>query len=62
MKRLSVQEKTKLGLKFESETEFWMLIGDFAANYTNLDVCHFINSSFHLLKKTKTESMILGIA
>ena len=45
MKALNPQEKGKLGLKFETESEFWIPFDDFLKLFTHVDVCHFVNTS-----------------
>ena len=61
MRRLSVQEKNKLGLKFEAESEFWMTMDDFLYNFTDLELCHFFNTSLFSLKKKWNETLIIGM-
>ncbi|XP_067939062.1 calpain-5-like [Watersipora subatra] len=59
MQKLSVKEKMKLGLQYESEAEFWMTISDFLSNYTNCDICHIVDTSI-LRRNTWNESLISG--
>ncbi|KAF6037611.1 capn5 [Bugula neritina] len=60
MKSMTVQERNKLGLKFENESDFWMLLSDFLANFTHMDVCHFFKTSMFTLKRSWTESALTG--
>ncbi|XP_052234356.1 calpain-5-like isoform X2 [Dreissena polymorpha] len=57
---LTAHEWGKIGLKFENEGEFWMCLDDFVKNFTNVDICHFVNTSIFSLKKTWTESLFHG--
>lgn len=60
MGQLKVQEKNKLGLDYSAEAEFWMPVSEFLKYFTNIEICHFINTSFFSLKKTWTESQVQG--
>lgn len=60
MRRLSVQEKNKIGLKFEAESEFWMTMDDFIYNFTDVELCRFFNTSLFSLKKKWNETLIVG--
>ncbi|XP_052787580.1 calpain-5-like [Mya arenaria] len=57
---LTAHEWSKIGLKFENEGEFWMCLEDFVNNFTNVDICHFVNTSLFSLKKSWTESIFHG--
>ncbi|XP_045183793.2 calpain-5-like isoform X2 [Mercenaria mercenaria] len=57
---LTRHEWDKMGIKFESEGEFWMSLVDFVSNFTNVDICHFVNTSIISLKKTWHESVFHG--
>ncbi|XP_013379035.1 calpain-5 isoform X1 [Lingula anatina] len=59
-KNLSEAEKKKLGLTFQNEGEFWMRLDDFIQYFENVDMCHFVNTSFFSLKKTWYESLMPG--
>ena len=39
---------------------FRITVNDLAKNFTNIDVCHFINTSFFTLKKTYSEALFRG--
>ena len=39
---------------------FRMAFEDFIQHFTNLDICHFVNTSFFSLKKTWSEGMVNG--
>lgn len=57
---LTRHEWDKMGIKFENEGEFWMSLDDFVSNFTNVDICHFVNTSIISLKKTWSESIFHG--
>ncbi|XP_041356011.1 calpain-5-like isoform X2 [Gigantopelta aegis] len=57
-KSINAREWEKMGIKFKQEGEFWMSFDDFLRNFTNIDICHFVNTSFFSLKKTWTEAII----
>lgn len=59
-KRLEHSEREKLGITFQVEGDFWMSLNDFIAHFTNVDICHFVNTSFFSLKKTWSEAMMHG--
>ncbi|KAK2149572.1 hypothetical protein LSH36_446g02083 [Paralvinella palmiformis] len=57
---LSQKDKTKIGLTFRNEGEFWMAYKDFLDNFTNVDICHFVNTNIFTLKKSWSESLLHG--
>ena len=59
-KTLTMKDREKMKLTFTSEGDFWMNLADFCKYFTNVDTCHFVNTSFFSLKKTWTESMLSG--
>lgn len=59
-KHLTTQKWEKIGLKFEKDGEFWMCLSDFVKNFTNVDICHFVNTSIFSLKKRWWESILHG--
>ncbi|XP_037052376.1 calpain-5-like [Bradysia coprophila] len=59
-KRIALSEQEKLGLTFEEDGEFWMHFDDFVAEFTELSICHLINTSFFTWRKTWRETMIKG--
>ncbi|XP_064603652.1 calpain-5-like [Liolophura sinensis] len=57
---MNPNERDKLGLRFQQEAEFWMSFSDFISNFTNVDICHFVNTSFFSMKKTYSEALLHG--
>ncbi|KAL5020145.1 hypothetical protein ScPMuIL_003037 [Solemya velum] len=57
-KKLDFTQWDKMGMKFEQEAEFWMSFNDFMNIFTNIDICHFVNTSVLSLSKTWKESML----
>ncbi|KAL4216640.1 Calpain-6 [Mactra antiquata] len=57
---LTQHEWDKLGIKFESEGEFWMSLDDFVGSFTNVDICHFVNTSLISIKKSWNENIFHG--
>ncbi|KAK3095784.1 hypothetical protein FSP39_019019, partial [Pinctada imbricata] len=58
--KLNKTEWEKLGLKFQQEGEFWMNFDDFLANFSNVDICHFVNTSIISISKTWSEAIFHG--
>ncbi|BFZ25902.1 hypothetical protein BsWGS_28940 [Bradybaena similaris] len=58
--KIPKNEWFKLGVKFASEGEFWMSFDDFISHFTDVDICHFVNTSFFTLKKSWNESLLFG--
>lgn len=58
--KINKSEWEKMGLKFEQEGEFWMSFQDFMNTFTNIDICHFVNTSIISIKKTWSEAMFHG--
>ena len=57
---MTLRDREKMGIKFENEGEFWMSFDDFLENFTNVDICHFVNTAFFTLKKSWTEAVLNG--
>ncbi|XP_046381711.1 calpain-5-like isoform X4 [Haliotis rufescens] len=55
-RRVPKSEWEKMGVKFRQEGEFWMSFSDFIQNFSSIQICHFVNTSFFSLKKTWNES------
>ncbi|XP_074661230.1 calpain-5-like isoform X2 [Tubulanus polymorphus] len=58
--KLPMNERSKLGMKFATECEFWMTFDDFLANFTHIEICHIVNTSIFSLKKTWHEKVFTG--
>lgn len=52
------KDREKMGLVYASEGEFWMPFSEFCKFFSNVEICHFVNTSFFTLKKTWTESIL----
>ncbi|XP_044283303.1 calpain-6 isoform X2 [Varanus komodoensis] len=59
-KRVSKAERKKLGLTIENDGEFWMTFEDWCKNFTDVDVCRIVNTSFFSIHKTWERKMICG--
>ncbi|XP_063169492.1 calpain-6 [Candoia aspera] len=59
-KRVSKSERTSLGLTFENDGEFWMTFEDWCKNFTDVDVCRIVNTSFFSIHKTWEKKMMRG--
>ncbi|KAI0237153.1 Calpain-5 [Lamellibrachia satsuma] len=57
---LSTKDREKFGLTFEQENDFWMSFDDFAKYFTNVDICHFFNTTFFTVSKTWCEATMAG--
>nr|XP_022342765.1 calpain-5-like [Crassostrea virginica] len=58
--KVSESQKKDLGITIDDNGEFWMSFEDFCKNYTHIDLCHLINTSFFTLSKTWHEGKGLG--
>ncbi|XP_048247268.1 calpain-5-like [Haliotis rufescens] len=58
--KVSEKEKKDLGLTFDENGEFWMSFDDFCRYFTQIDICHMINTRFFTLKKTWTPTATRG--
>ncbi|ETE68790.1 Calpain-5, partial [Ophiophagus hannah] len=50
-KKVSKSERTRLGLTLENNGEFWMTFEDWCKNFTDVDICRIVNTSFFNLGK-----------
>lgn len=57
---ISESEREKLGLTFDEDGEFWMLFDDFCLNFTDLSICHMVNTAWYSFSNTCNEAMFLG--
>ncbi|RUS75116.1 hypothetical protein EGW08_017123 [Elysia chlorotica] len=56
-KSVAVHEWAKMGVKFEKEGEFWISFQEWIKYFTDVNVCHFVNTSYFTLKKSWTETI-----
>lgn len=56
MKQLAQKERQKFGITYVNDSEFWMDFDDFLDKFTNIDMCHFLNTSFFSSGKSFTEA------
>ncbi|XP_077778353.1 calpain-6 [Podarcis muralis] len=59
-KKVSQAERKKLRLTIENDGEFWMSFEDWCKNFTDVDVCRIVNTSFFSIHKTWEKKMIRG--
>ncbi|KAI0237550.1 Calpain-5 [Lamellibrachia satsuma] len=59
-KSIASDSRSKIGLTFEDDGEFWMLFEDFCKFFMNAAVCRVINTSILSLRKTWTEALLNG--
>jgi calpain-5 len=53
-------ERERMGLNFDDDGEFWMEFGDFLNYFNEVSICRTINTTFKLLRKTWSESVVFG--
>ncbi|KAM4696787.1 calpain-6 [Rhinophrynus dorsalis] len=59
-KKVSKSEKEKIGLIVRDDGEFWMTFEDWCMNFTHVDVCHILNTSFLSCHKTWVKNEVQG--
>lgn len=59
-RNVSEGQKKELDLTFDENGEFWMSFEDFYRYFTDVDICHMVNTSFFSLRKTWTEYQFPG--
>ncbi|NWW74941.1 CAN5 protein, partial [Climacteris rufus] len=59
-KKVSDSERRSLGLTVENDGEFWMTFEDWCKNFTDVDICRTVNTSFFSLHKTWEKEMMYG--
>lgn len=50
-KNIRERSKKEMGLNFDENGEFWMAFEDFCRYYTDIDICHIMNTSLFSIKK-----------
>ncbi|NXR83412.1 CAN5 protein, partial [Pycnonotus jocosus] len=59
-KKVSDSERKNLGLTVENDGEFWMTFEDWCKNFTDVDICRTVNTSYFSLHKTWEKEMMSG--
>ncbi|NXO91056.1 CAN5 protein, partial [Certhia brachydactyla] len=59
-KKVSDSERKNLGLTIENDGEFWMTFEDWCKNFTDVDICRTVNTSYFSLHKTWEKEMMYG--
>ncbi|XP_064015484.1 calpain-6 isoform X3 [Pogoniulus pusillus] len=59
-KKVSNSERKSLGLTLENDGEFWMTFEDWCKNFTDVDICRIVNTSYFSIHKTWEKKMMCG--
>ncbi|NXA32535.1 CAN5 protein, partial [Eudromia elegans] len=59
-KKVSSSERKRLGLTVENDGEFWMTFEDWCKNFTDVDICRIVNTSYFSIHKTWEKKMMQG--
>lgn len=59
-KKVSDSERKSLGLTVQNDGEFWMTFDDWCQNFTDVDVCRLVNTSYFSIHKTWEKKMVRG--
>nr|XP_013810559.1 PREDICTED: calpain-6 [Apteryx mantelli mantelli]XP_013810560.1 PREDICTED: calpain-6 [Apteryx mantelli mantelli] len=59
-KKVSNSERKRLGLTVENDGEFWMTFEDWCKNFTDVDICRIVNTSYFSVHKTWEKKMMRG--
>ncbi|NXN82142.1 CAN5 protein, partial [Bombycilla garrulus] len=59
-KKVSDSERKNLGLTVKNDGEFWMTFEDWCKNFTDVDICRTVNTSYFSLHKTWEKKMMYG--
>ncbi|NXP33418.1 CAN5 protein, partial [Leiothrix lutea] len=59
-KKVSDSERKNLGLTVENDGEFWMTFEDWCKNFTDVDICRTVNTSYFSLHKTWEKEIMFG--
>ncbi|NXW82033.1 CAN5 protein, partial [Alopecoenas beccarii] len=59
-KKVSDSERKSLGLTLENDGEFWMTFEDWCKNFTDVDICRLVNTSYFSIHKTWEKKMMRG--
>ncbi|XP_074057101.1 calpain-6 [Macrotis lagotis] len=58
--RVSEAERKSLGLSVTDDGEFWMAFDDWCSNFTDVDICRNLNTSFFSIRKTWEKATVRG--
>ncbi|NXN07777.1 CAN5 protein, partial [Indicator maculatus] len=59
-KKVSDSERKSLGLTLDNDGEFWMTFEDWCKNFTDVDICRIVNTSYFSIHKTWEKKMMHG--
>ncbi|NXU53593.1 CAN5 protein, partial [Turnix velox] len=59
-KKVSNSERERVGLTLENDGEFWMTFEDWCKNFTDVDICRIVNTSYFTIHKTWEKKMMRG--
>ncbi|XP_074458175.1 calpain-6 isoform X1 [Larus michahellis] len=59
-KKVNNSERKSLGLTLENDGEFWMTFEDWCKNFTDVDICRIVNTSYFSIHKTWEKKMMHG--
>nr|XP_056715401.1 calpain-6 [Euleptes europaea] len=57
---VSDKERKKIGLTVDNDGEFWMTFEDWCKNFTDVDICRLVNTSFFSIHKTWEKRIMCG--
>ncbi|XP_015280656.1 PREDICTED: calpain-5-like, partial [Gekko japonicus] len=57
---VSDKERRKIGLTMDNDGEFWMTFEDWCKNFTDVDICRLVNTSFFSIHKTWDKKIMCG--
>ncbi|XP_076323559.1 calpain-5-like isoform X1 [Tachypleus tridentatus] len=58
--KISSSERERIGLTFEDDGEFWMPFEDFCRHFTDMSICHMVNTSWFSFSKSWREASFQG--
>ncbi|XP_060105774.1 calpain-6 [Heteronotia binoei] len=57
---VSDKERRRIGLTVDNDGEFWMTFEDWCRNFTDVDICRLVNTSFFSIHKTWDQRIMCG--